>query len=103
MYGSDAMGHVKVVCGTKHDCLEMILDYLVPGKSKINIEYYIDAMIEEIPYEVKTVKSTPWNDKLFKVNENAKKLDDKRKAILHTFVVKAMFCAREQDLTSQQQ
>jgi hypothetical protein len=80
----------------------MILDYSVQGKLKVNMEYYIDAMIEEFPYEVKAVKSTPWNDKLFKINEDAKKLDDKRKAILHTFVMKAMFlCKRARpDITT---
>ena len=102
MYGSDEMGHVKVVRGTKHDYLAMILDYSVPGKLKINMEYYIDAMIEEFPYEIKMVKSTPWNDKLFKVNEDAKKLDDNKKVILHTFVMKAMFlCKRARpDITT---
>ena len=37
---------------------------------------------------------TPWSDKLFKVNESVKKLDETRKATFHTFVMKAMFLCK---------
>ena len=69
---SSEMGHVKLVCGTKYDYLAMIQDYLVQDKLKIKMKYYIDAIIEKFPYKMKMVKSTPWNDKLFKVNKYAK-------------------------------
>ena len=36
----------------------------------------------------------PWNDKLFKVNNTTKKLDEKRKYIFHTYVMKAMFLCK---------
>jgi hypothetical protein len=41
------------------------------------------------------VKTTPWNDKLFKIDEDSRKLDDKKKAILHTFVKKVMFLCKQ--------
>jgi hypothetical protein len=31
VYGSDALGHVKVVRGKIHDYLAMILDFSIPG------------------------------------------------------------------------
>jgi hypothetical protein len=45
---------------------------------------------------------TPCNDKLFKIDKTTKKLDNERKAILHTFVMKAMFlCKRARpDITT---
>jgi hypothetical protein len=37
----------------------------------------------------------PWGNKLFKIDKGAKMLDDKRKAILHTFVMKAFFLSKQ--------
>ena len=51
-------------------------------------------MIEEFPYELKAQTVAPWNDKLFKVNDSVKKLDEKRQAIFHTFVMKSMFLCK---------
>mmetsp|Transcript_34996 Transcript_34996/g.52860 ORF Transcript_34996/g.52860 Transcript_34996/m.52860 type:complete len:213 (+) Transcript_34996:3-641(+) len=48
-------------------------------------------MEEEFPYPVKRTKVAPWNDKLFKVDDLSKKLDDEKKAILRRFVMKTMF------------
>ena len=53
MYGRDKTGHVKVVRGPKHDYLAMILDYSVPGKLILDMKYYVKAMLDEFPYEVK--------------------------------------------------
>ena len=71
----------------------MNLDYSEKNKLKIDMQYYIKNMIEEFPNEIKTQK-VPWNDKLFKVNESVKKLDETRKATFHTFVMKAMFLCK---------
>ena len=94
-YGSNDVGKVKVVRGMKHDYLAMIMDYSEKGKLKIDMKYYIEAMIDKFPYEIKSVKTMPSNDKLYKVDKEAKKLDNERKAILHTFVMKAMFLCKQ--------
>jgi hypothetical protein len=94
-YGNSEVGHVKVICGPKHDNLAILLDYSVQGKLKVNMEYYINAMIEEFPHKTKPVKTTPWNKKLFKIDEDSRKLDDNRKTILHTFVMTAMFLCKQ--------
>jgi hypothetical protein len=52
-YGSDNLGHVKVVRGKIHDYLAMIMDFTQEGALKIDIKYYIKGMLEEFPYEIK--------------------------------------------------
>ena len=69
----------------------MNLDYSSNGKLKIEMKYYIYNMIEEFPERIKPQKIVPSNDKLFKVSESVKKLNDERKATFHTFVMKSMF------------
>ena len=51
-------------------------------------------MVKEFPYELKSKTKTPWNDKLFKVSNTTKKLDEKRKSTYHTFVMKMMFLCK---------
>ena len=55
------------------------------------MKYYIDNMIEEFPQEIKGQSKSLWNDKFLKVNKSVIKLDDKGKAIYHTFVINLMF------------
>ena len=43
---------------------------------------------------MKEQSKTPWNDKLFKVNKSVKNLDEERKSVFHTFVMKAMFLCK---------
>ena len=93
MYGSEETGHVTVTRGKKHDYLGMILDYSQVGALKIDMKYYIDAMLEEFPEEVKEY-STPWTDRLFNVDESSPKLDEGKKAIHHTYVMKNMFLVK---------
>jgi hypothetical protein len=58
------------------------------------MKYYIKAMVKDFPYKVKSIKTTPWTKKLFKVDNESKKLDEERKGIFHTFVMKAMFLCK---------
>ncbi len=94
VYGSKELGHVKVVCGNRHDYLAMILDYSVPGAMKLDMIYYILQIIKDFPYNLKSITTNPWTEKLFKVNNESKNLDDERRAVFHTFVMKAMFLCK---------
>ena len=51
-------------------------------------------MVEEFPFEVKLIKTTPWTKKLFKVNDKSKNLNKEKRAIFHTFVMKSMFLCK---------
>ena len=85
-YGGDDLGHVKVVRGKVHDYLAMILDFTQDGALKIDMKYYIEGMLEEFPCDIKPAKTTPWTEKLLKVQEDAKKLEEARRTSVHTFV-----------------
>jgi hypothetical protein len=65
------------------------------------MKYYIQGMLDEFPFEVKPSQTTPWTEKLFKIQEDAKKLGEERRSIFHTFVMKAIF-HREHDQISNQ-
>jgi hypothetical protein len=93
-YGNDEICHVKVVRGKTHNYLAMILDYNTPGAMKVDMRYYIDRMIDDFPYPIRAIKTAPWTDKLMKVNITSKHLDVKKKAIFHTFTMKAMFLCK---------
>jgi hypothetical protein len=96
-YGSDDLGHLKVVRGKIRDYLAMILDFTHDGTLKIDMRYYIKGMLEEFPYTIGMKKTTLWTEKLLKVQKDAKKLEEERRSIFHTYVMKAMFlCKRAQ-------
>jgi hypothetical protein len=94
MYGSDTVGHVKVVRGKVHDYLAMILDFTDSGAMKVDMRYYIDGMLEDFPFPVKTITTAPWTDSLLKVDSASKHLDDEKRGIFHTFTMKAMFLCK---------
>jgi hypothetical protein len=93
-YGSDNLGHVKVVRGKKHDYLGMILDSDDEGAMKVDMVYYIKGMLEDFPYPIGPTKATPWTEKLLKVQEDTPKLEEERHSIFHTYVMKSMFLCK---------
>eukprot|EP00957_Ditylum_brightwellii_P072747 5529268-Ditylum_brightwellii.AAC.1 len=94
-YGSDLNDHVKVAQGKKHDYLGMILNYKKDGVLQVDMRYHISAMNNKFPYHLKSATKLPWNEKLFKVDDSNKKLDHKRDALFHSFVMKSMFMAKK--------
>jgi hypothetical protein len=93
-YGSDDLGHVKVVRGKIQDYLGMILDFTDNGAMKVDMVYYIKGMFEEFPYPIGPAKATPWTEKLLKVQKDAPKLEEERGKVFHTFVMKCMFVCK---------
>jgi hypothetical protein len=93
-YGNDDIGHVKVVRGRIHDYLAMILDFMQDGAVKIDMRYYLDQMQEDFPYPVVASTTTPWTEKLFKVDNDSPHLEEERRKVFHTFTMKNMFVAK---------
>jgi hypothetical protein len=93
-YGSDDLGHVKVVRGKTHDYLGMILDFTDDGAMKVDMIYYIKGVLEDFPYPIGPTKVTPWTEKLLKVQNDAPKLEEERCSIFHTYVMKSMFLCK---------
>ena len=50
-------------------------------------------MIEEYPYPI-TPASSPWNDNLFKINEESIPLNKRDSEIFHSTVMKGMFLVK---------
>jgi len=86
---------VKVVRGLKHDYLAMTLDFTIKGKLRLNMVEYTKKMIKDFPYDLggKSI-NCPWTEKLFKVDKTSKVIDEKKKKIFHTFVMKGMFLCK---------
>ena len=72
----------------------MKLDYSTPGVLRVDMREYIDAMMAEFPHKLEGSVMVPWSDKLFKVDETQKKLEDARRETFHSFVMKAMFLCK---------
>jgi hypothetical protein len=71
-YASNDIGHVKAICGNRHDYLAMILDFFIPGVLQIDMTLYLKSMIEEFPDKLSGKTKTPWNQNLFKVDPTSK-------------------------------
>ena len=93
-YGSDELGHVTTTRGLYHDYLAMRLDYSTPGVLKVDMRDYVSMMLDEFPYKLQGNVQVPWSEKLFKVDETSKKLEDTRRETFHSFVMKAMFLCK---------
>eukprot|EP00934_Nitzschia_sp_Nitz4_P004202 Nitzschia sp. Nitz4//scaffold466_size5842//986//4399//NITZ4_009198-RA/size5842-processed-gene-0.7-mRNA-1//-1//CDS//3329552510//4192//frame0 len=94
-YGDPNIGKVQQVRGKRHDYLAMHLDYNIPGAIQIDMAYYVKAMLEEFPFDLKGMKGTyPWSEDLFKVNETSTPLQNYEREIFHTFVAKSLFLCK---------
>jgi hypothetical protein len=97
MHGGPPRPHLIVQCTTSgpiHEYLAMKLDYSTPGVLKVDMTEYIYTMLADFPYKLQGEVNVPWTEKLFKVDETSKKLDDKRRETFHSFVMKAMFLCK---------
>ena len=93
---------VKPSRGKVHDYLAMILDCTTPGVVKMDMTRCVASVLEDFKckHELKAMKTpaSPAADHLFKVRDEAIKLDDDKKEEFHTTVAKALFvCKRSRD------
>jgi len=98
-YANENIG-VKAKRGTKDNYLGMTLDYTTPGILKIDMTEYVKSMVEEFPQQVQGRNATPWTENLFKVDASSKQLGQERKENFHTFVMKGISCANEEEQIS---
>ena len=60
----------------------------------MDVRHYQEAMSEEFPEEKSPNGKAPWNDALFKVNDDSTLLNKKKSETFHTFVVKVTFLVK---------
>jgi hypothetical protein len=72
----------------------MMLDYSTPGQVKIDMSDYIKAMVDEFPEELPGKTQCPWNENLFKIDNQSPALPFDMKDLLHTFIAKGLFACK---------
>jgi len=92
----DGSGALKISCGLMHEHLGMQLDFSVPGKLKLSMVPYIEAMLAEFYNHDKTstTAKTLAALYLFQVNNEATLLPENAAAVFHTFMAKALFLTK---------
>ena len=94
-YGDPRIAPVKATRGKVHEYLAMNLDFSVSGIVKIHMKKHIEEMLKEFPETIpESLRKCPWNEDLFEINPNAKKLGNEKAKAFHTFVAKALFISK---------
>ena len=76
---------MSLTWGKVHDCLGMTLDFSKPDKFIISMEPYLKEILKDIKsLEIFQGKATtPATDHLFKMRDNAEKLNEEMAGIFH--------------------
>ena len=81
--------------GQVHDYLGMTLDFRTKGEVKINMEHYIDMMLQDAPDEMKGTADTPAAPHLFKVNsKDPQYLGAEKKRIFVHLVMQGLYLSQ---------
>ena len=82
-FGNDTP--LTVSQGQVHDYLGMTLDFRTKGKVQINMDHYINMMLQDAPEEMKGAVTTPAASHLFKVNDKDPQYlrTEKKKVFVH--------------------
>ena len=84
---------ITVSRGKVHDYLGMKLDFSDEGSFMVDMEQYLDGMMEDLPSDFDGHASTPAADHLFRTRSNAPKLDEKRAELFHRITAQMLFVA----------
>ena len=87
------VGEMMVRRGKKHVYLGIGLDFSNPGEFIVDMEDYLDEIITGLPDDMSGVATTPAADHLFKIRDNAPKLNDERAELFHRVTAQILFVA----------
>jgi hypothetical protein len=94
-YGDPRIAAVKATRGKVHEYLAMNLDDNVSIIVKIHVKKHIEEMLKEFPETIpESLRKCPWNEDLFEIYPNAKKLGNEKATAFHAFVAKALFISK---------
>ena len=86
---------LTVSWGQVHDYLGMTLDFWTKGEVQINMEHYIDMMLQDAPEEMKGVATTPAASYLFKVNDkDPQYLGTKKKKVFVHLMMQGLYLSQ---------
>ena len=89
IYGDNLAKNV----GMTHDYLGRTFNYAFEGEVWINMCKYLSKVIEDFPEEIMGVSTTPAADYLFKVREDAKKLNEEQ-ADIPSYSISTAICSK---------
>jgi hypothetical protein len=72
----------------------MTLDFSKSGAFIVDMEEYLKEIIKDLPEDMNGTATTPAADHLFKVRENATKLNEERAEFFHRVVAQLLFVAQ---------
>ena len=87
-------GEIRTTRGTKHDYLDMDIEYTGNKEVTVCMKIYMKEILDEFPMEIKGEVSTPASLFLFNVNPEAKKIEEERARAFHTAVAKLLFVVK---------
>jgi hypothetical protein len=93
MYGNIKSAPVQATRGKFHEYLGMKLDYGQEKIITISIVDYVKAMVNDFP-EGTSKSKYPWNENLFKVDDQTPLLSKEKRELFHTFVAKGLFLCK---------
>lgn len=99
-YRDPKINKVKAVRGKQHDYWAMNLDYSILGEVKVDMVDYVKGMVQDFPEELNDKVICPWNESLFKINQNSLTLSKSKAEEFHIFVAKGLFVSQrgQQDI-----
>jgi hypothetical protein len=83
-----------VTQGDVHDYLGMRLDFTEPGKVKVNMENYIQEMLDELPADMAGTATSPAADYLLAVDPECERLEEGLADLYHPYTVKLLFLSK---------
>ena len=82
--------------GQVHDYLGMTLDFRNKGEVCINMEHYINMMLQDAPKEMEGISSTPAAPRLFKTNsKDLQLLGTEQKKIFVHLVIQCLYLSQQ--------
>ena len=92
-FGADAP--LSVSRGKTHDYLGMSLDFCTKGEVQIDMEHYINMMLQDAPEDMEGVSNMAASAHLFKMNsEDPKMQGDKQKKIFVHLVMQGLYLSQ---------
>ena len=88
------LGELSISRGKRHDYLGMWLDFSEPGTLMVDMQLYIQGLIEEAPKEFHGKALTPAANHLFMVTEESPKLKQDQADYLHSLTMQLMYLAQ---------
>ena len=93
-FGKDTS--LTVSHGQVHDYLGMTLDFRNKGEMCIDMEHYIDMMLQDAPKEMEGITNTPAAPHLFKTNsEDPRLLGTEQKKIFVHLVMQGLYLSQQ--------